>query len=277
MIVRAKMKHFIIRGGEGEDIDDVTICNVHLHHMTAKRALEEGSRAYHDFFDQLAQHLAYYGPRFLCGVFHTAVFCVVPELRARGFEVSVAAWQCWQNTSVEGLAVGDSAILRIGPCKGIRMCFDASVFGFGYWHQDWLPPTYSMVMEKMRNRSGKVIGQRKYVPPTVHSSAMGLPLTSYQPIQRERRNQFVRNTFTPVSAHNSSAVAEMQELAINEDVFSCRVDTSLGTLSWYSPEDVLSKQKLVDPTEFDPNGQLSRQGIRPPLMIFMVARAKRKH
>ena len=268
MIVRAKMKHFIIRGGGAEDIDDVTICNVHLHHMTAKRALEEGSGAYHDFFDQLAKHLAYYEPRFLCGVFHKAVFCVVPELRARGFIVSVAAWQCWQNTSVERLTVDDSAIFRIGPCKGIRMCFDASVFGFGYWHQDWLPPTYSMVMEKMRNRSGKVIGQRKYVPPTVHSSAMGLPITSYQPIQLERRNQFVLNTFTPVSVHNTSAVAEMQELTIHEDE-SCRVDTSLGSFSWYSPEDVLSKQKLVDPTDFDPNGLLACQGIRPPLMIFM--------
>ena len=149
------------------------------------------------------------------------------------------------------------------------MCFDASVFGFGYWHQDWLPPTYSMVMEKVRNSSGKVIERRKYVPPTVHSSAMGRPITSYQPIQLERRNQFVLNTFTPVSEQNSSAVAEMQECAIKEDVFSCRVDTSLGALSWDSPEDVLSKQKLVDPTEFDPNGHLSRQGIRPPLMIFM--------
>ena len=171
----------------------------------------------------------------------------------------------------------DSAIFRIGPCKGIRICFDASVFGFDDWHQDWLGPTYSMVMEKIRNGRGKVIGQRKYVSPTVHSPSMGLPLISYRPIQPERREQFVRNTFTPVSARNSPAVAEMRKLAINEDVFSCRVDTSLGSLSWDLPEDFLSKQKLVDPTEFDPNGQLSRQGIRPPLMIFMVGRAKRKH
>ena len=128
-----------------------------------------------------------------------------------------------------------------------------------------------MVIEKVRNSSGKVIEQRKYVPPTVHCNRMGHPITSFQPIQLERRNQFVLNTFTPVSARNSPAVAEMRKLAINENVFSCRVDTSLGTLSWYSPEDVLFKQKLVDPTEFDPNGQLSRQGIPPPLMRLMSA------
>ena len=89
MIVRAQMKHFIIRGGGAEDIDGVTICNVHLHHMTAKRALKEGSRAYHDFFDQLAQHLAYYGPRFLCPSFgHAALKSVSP----RGSAGKILQW-----------------------------------------------------------------------------------------------------------------------------------------------------------------------------------------
>ena len=68
----------------------------------------------------------------------------------------------------------------------------------------------------------------------------------------------------------------MKECAMNEDVFSCRVDTSMGSFSWSLPEDVLSKQKLGDPTEFDTNGQFSRLGIPPPLMIFMSARNKRK-
>ena len=278
MIASAKMRHFRIRGGgadgdEDEDIDEITICNVHLHPKTAKRDLSEGGRVYHSFWDQLAQHLATFRPRFLCGVFNVALFAVVPELRARGFQVSVAAWQCWQNNLERNLTTDTSAIFRVGPCKGIRMCFDASVFGFT---SPKLPTTCSMVMEKLRDPKGKAIGKRKYLAPNVYSRCHGIPLTSYHPREPQRRERFVLNTFTPVFDEDSPAVAEMKACAINKELFPFGVDTSTGSFSWSLPEDVPSKQKLADAREFDPDGQLLNQGIHAPLMIFMGAGIKRK-
>ena len=118
-----------VDGDDAEDLDEIKIANAHMHYRTAKRDLKSGATAYKRFWDVLAQHMAEFRPSFLCGDFNMALFAVIPELRARGFQISLAAWYCWQN-ELEGHVRADScAIFRIGPCQGIRMCFDASVFG----------------------------------------------------------------------------------------------------------------------------------------------------
>ena len=98
MITSAKkMRHFRIRGGgegehEAEDIDEVVIANVHFNNRTAKKDVKEGAAASKKFWDTLAIYLVEFGARFLCGDFNMALFCVVPELRARGFQIYMAAW-----------------------------------------------------------------------------------------------------------------------------------------------------------------------------------------
>ena len=142
MVASLKMRFFKIRGGggdgisggggdgdEAEGLDEIKIANVHLHFRTAKRDLQGGSAAYKRFWDLLARYLVEFRPSFLCGDFNMALFCVVPELRARGFAVNVAAWYCWQNIHEANVRVDSCGIFRIGPCQGIRMCFDSSVFG----------------------------------------------------------------------------------------------------------------------------------------------------
>ena len=157
MIASAKMRYFKIRGGgededEAEDIDEIKICNAHLHCRTAKKDLEQGSRACKRFWDLLASYLVSFGPRYLCGDFNMALFCVVPELRARGFQINLAAWYCWQSHLEQHVRADSCAIFRLGPCQGIRMCFDASVFGLP---SPELPPNCSMVMEILRDENGK--------------------------------------------------------------------------------------------------------------------------
>ena len=51
MIASAKMRYFKIRGGgededDAEDIDEIKICNAHLHFRTAKKDLDKGSHAF---------------------------------------------------------------------------------------------------------------------------------------------------------------------------------------------------------------------------------------
>ena len=94
-----------------------------------KKEVKEGAHAYNSFLDELARSMAQFQPRFLCSDFSMALYAVVPELRARGFQINMAAWYCWKDP----LAVTKSdscGIFRIGPCQGIRMCFDASAFGY---------------------------------------------------------------------------------------------------------------------------------------------------
>ena len=158
------MRYFKLRGGgedgdEAEEIDEIRICNAHLNYKTTKRDLNSGGQAYSRFWDSLARHLVTFGPRVLCGDFNMALFAVVPELRARGFQINLAAWYCWQN-HIQRIARADScAIFRLGPCQGIRMCFDAPALGI---RSPELPPSCSMVMETVRDGDGKEIDKRGY-------------------------------------------------------------------------------------------------------------------
>ena len=104
MIASAKMRCFKLRGGGDElrgggddddpqeDKDDIVICNAHMHALTTQTRLIQGSTKYKDFWDDLAKYLVYFQVRYLCGNFNEALFCVVPELRARGFQINIAAW-----------------------------------------------------------------------------------------------------------------------------------------------------------------------------------------
>ena len=117
MIASVKMRYFKIRGGgededDAEGIDEINICNAHLHFRTAKKGLHKGSMAFKDFWDLLARYLAIFGPRYLCGDFNMALFCVVPELRARGFQINLAAWYCWQN-HIERIVRADSCAISV--------------------------------------------------------------------------------------------------------------------------------------------------------------------
>ena len=71
------------------NVDEISIVNVHLHIETSK-----GRLGYNKFWDELAKYLCIFRPRFLCGDFGTALFNVAPELRTRGFQINLAAWQC---------------------------------------------------------------------------------------------------------------------------------------------------------------------------------------
>ena len=273
MIAAAKMRYFKLRGGgededEGTAIDEITICNAHLNHMTAKRDLKEGAKAYKRFWDLLAKYLVSYGPRYLCGDFNMALFSVVPELRARGFQINLAAWYCWQQKHEDHARSDSCAIFRLGPCQGIKMCFDASVFNL---NPPALPPNCSMVMEILRNEEGKEIGKRRYPLQQYTFWGQGLPLTSYRPEVRARREQFVNWTFTPVFDKDSPAVAGIMDMATKKDAFPFGVDTSIGSRSWSWPEDLPSKQKLVSFKHFDPQEVFFKRGAHAPLMIFVGA------
>ena len=261
-----------LRGGgedehEAEDIDEITICNAHLHCRTAKKDLKEGASAFRRFWDTLAKYLVSYGPRYLCGDFNMALFAVVPELRARGFQINLAAWYCWQTHLEQEVRADSCAIFRLGPCQGIRMCFDASAFGFT---PPELPSNCSMVMETLPEADGKPSEKRRYPVPRF-TWGQGFPLGSYKPEHRPRREQFVHWTFAPVFDKDSPAVAGIMEMTKNRQAFPFGVDTSIGSCSWSWPEDVPSKQKLISFEQFDPEKEFFKRGAHAPLMIFVGA------
>ena len=269
LIASLKMRYFRTRGGgdEAEGLDEITIANVHMHFRTAKRDLTGGAKAYKQFWDVLARYLAEFCPSFLCGDFNMALFCVVPELRARGFQINLAAWYCWQNHLEQHPRADSCGIFRLGPCQGIRMCFGASVFGLA---SPPLPANCSMVMEILRDADGKEIEQRQYAVPKLEIMGQGYALTSYRPLETKRREQFVKWTMTPAFDALSPAVAGIIECTKSDKaMFPYKADTTIGSESWTWPEGPMSKQKLASYERFDPDKELFKRGAHMPLMIYI--------
>ena len=201
------------------------------------------------------------------GDFNMALFLVIPELRARGFQIHLAAWYCWQNAYEYHVRAESCGIFRIGPCEGIRICFGPSVWGLC---APEMLPNCAMMMETVRDNEGKEVETRRYSDTRMNFEGSGYPLTSYKPSDSLRREQFVQWLFTLVFDPTTPAVAGIIASATNnKGMFPFKVDTSIGSASWMWPKAPLSKQKLASLEKFDPQRELFKAGAHMPLMIFM--------
>ena len=270
MVVTAKMKDFRLRGGgahsnEDANIDEIKIVNVHLSHVTSQGRLRKG---YNRFWDELAKYCAVFRPRFLCGEFGAALFNVAPQMRVRGFQINLAAWQCWRRCEDEGVMVGDTGIFRLGPCDAIQLCYHSNVFGFS------APAgSFEFYFGDEENESDSRPLQRQYLAlerfPHRFRAHNFKACVNAHPRHREL---FMKNTFTPVLYEETPAMAEMQAFSNNEAMFPHGVSTSMGGFSWFLPQDVASEQKvgLVDRSPESPADTV-------PLMIFMGKEESNEH
>ena len=178
MIASLKMRFFRTRGGgeEAEAIDEMRVANVHMNNRTAKKNLQEGGTCYKTFWDKLAGILAEWCPSIMCGDFNMSLFSVIPELRARGFQINMAAWYCWKHPYEKGPRADSCGIFILGPCHGVRMCYDPSVFGL---LPPELPDNCSMMMEILRDDDGNEIDRRRWDVPTISIMGQGEPLAHY--------------------------------------------------------------------------------------------------
>ena len=72
--------------------DILTVASVHMHSRTAKKDTNAKKEVYDGFWDLLAQYIVRFGVRLMGGDFYMSLFCVVPQLRARGFQINLAAF-----------------------------------------------------------------------------------------------------------------------------------------------------------------------------------------
>lgn len=104
---------------------NLTIANVHLHHLTAK-ASQGFKTALNSFFDNLAEIILKYGVRVLTGDFNMSMYQVVPMLRDRKVAIHLAAWFPWMKGGE--LQVDSCGIFLCGPCSRIQRVIDEEAF-----------------------------------------------------------------------------------------------------------------------------------------------------
>ena len=104
--------------GSGEMTDTLTLMNIHLHYMTAKKGVQDGARALKLFFDEVVEYIIEFRVRIVSGDFNMAMWMVVPEFRARGLQADVAAWYPWRLCKEEDVHIDSCMIITIGGCAG---------------------------------------------------------------------------------------------------------------------------------------------------------------
>ena len=102
-VVHVKWQYLKLRGSGDHVEDSTSILNCHFNSVTAKKAVSQvrGSpkgpeKAYKQFFDKIADYTVEYKCRIIAGDLNMAFFALIPELRARGFQITLAGWHCCQ-------------------------------------------------------------------------------------------------------------------------------------------------------------------------------------
>ena len=113
------MRNFRI-SGSGDSISDILpVASVHMHACTAKKGTKAPKQVYKMFWDLLASYLLEYGVRLLAGDFNMSLLCVIAELRARGFQINLAAWYPFYMIKQKEMRVDSCGIFVIGPWQGV--------------------------------------------------------------------------------------------------------------------------------------------------------------
>ena len=138
--------------------DILPVANVHMHARTAKKETKNSHEVTKDFGELLASYILRYRVRVLAGDFNMSFLSVIAELRARGFQINLAAWYPFYMIKQKEMRVDSCGIFVIGPWQGVRLVYDCTLF-------DIVAPfrhiNNSMVMEQLKDEQGKLIDRRK--------------------------------------------------------------------------------------------------------------------
>ena len=273
MVAELKMKNFRIRGSGGSVSDILPVANVHMHSRTAKKETKNGHEVTKGFWDLLAGYILQNGVRLMAGDFNMSFLCVIAEMRARGFQINLAAWYPFYMTVQEEMMVDSCGMFVIGPWQGVRLIYDCSLFEID---APYRTNNNSMVMEHFTNEAGKECARRYEAQQYTIANTekvQGYPLKSYMP-KNKTKEELMRWTFDCV-ADKESAVAEQKAAMKKMPHMYPAPDFNFGAASWNWPQMAICSQKLVRQDKFDPEefGYFAR-GAHMPLMLFIGEKNK---
>ena len=194
------------RGDERYDPTTISLMQVHLHHLTAKKEVGDGARALATFWNEMAEAIMEFKVRIFSGDFNMALFQVVPEMRARGVAVNLAAWYPYQVPGEQGPRIDSMGVFLVGRCAGVRRIFNPSVISPSAVAEGPLPPAWKNVEQILRDAEGKDTGRQPYKLPRYSLGQTGRTLDKYQPKMEERMTKFLQWTFEPALEPDSPAV-----------------------------------------------------------------------
>jgi hypothetical protein len=223
----------------------------------------------------LACYLLKYGVRLMAGDFNMSFLCVIAEMRARGFQINLAAWYPFYMTVQEEMMVDSCGMFVIGPWQGVRLIYDCSLFEIV---APYRTNNNSMVMEHITDEAGNFIEARRYEAHqyTIADTeqVQGYPLKSYMP-KNKSQEALIRWTFDCVADQDEeSAFAEQKAAMKKIPHMYPAANFNFGAASWNWPQMAICSQKLVRQDKFDPEETYFARGAHMPLMLFIGEKNK---
>ena len=262
------MKHFVMTGSDRPDGDsELTLASVHLHYMTAKKEVAQGSAALARFRDDLARILVTWRVRVLAGDFNMALWQVVPQLRAGGLCANMAAWCPWELQGQAAPRIDSCGMSLLGPDGGPRCLFGPTALRGG-GDQRGYAEMFDLV-EESAVAEGAL--------PVKSLLGSGYPLSSYRPAAPARIARLVKWSLLPIKSLDDRGMQEPRAACGSDaGLWPTRPlsqDGGLVTFEW--PPLPGSSQKLVNDAMFDPDEELFGHGAHMPLMIFFKGPPRR--
>ena len=213
LFVTVKLKQRLLRGVEASD--ELQLVTAHMHWMSARKSQSVTGRVhYKQLFDHLAEGIVKFGGRFLGVDAHMSLWTVVPQMRARGVQISLAAWSPWKWRVDDPTVNSDTCgIFIIGPFEGIRYAYGAEVFGLRPANLDH---ENRKVQRFYVDNEGRPVHSEDWEIPT-ESRGQGCPITSYLPSigcpleQSPNKMKFLRWSFQPVRNWTDSTMGEIEK------------------------------------------------------------------
>ena len=246
---------------------DLVVMNVHMNYMTANMKIKRADEAIKQFWDEIAGHIVEFRVRILAGDWNMQFFCVIPELRARGIHINLAAWYPFAPHIGQEPLIDSMGLFIIGPVDGIKKVFDYSVlcnsmvcakrlsdkvFDISSPNSKWY-----LKQEAYEDDRG-VTRYRPHTLPKYTKHGCGHPLKSYHPkssknTDKKRKVEWIRQTFEMIEDPESPAVAEAK-LAGREDreMFPGAPLQCVGDATHKYCKLPLAKGKLFNPEMHDP-------------------------
>ena len=141
-----------------------------------------------------------------------SMWAVVPEMRARGFQICLAAWAPW-NLGDDPDVYSDSwGIFIIGPFEGIRYAYGAEAFGL---NEAYLDKAHQKALCEETNARGKK-NMVKYKIKRLETAGPGFPMASFQPEQGHfptmcpTKLRFLKWSFQPLNNKRDSLMIEIR-------------------------------------------------------------------
>ena len=239
--------------------------------QTAKKDIENGSKVFKRFWDDVARIIVDLGVRVLTGDFNMALWFTVVELRARGLMANLAAWYPWKNHLESGIRMDSCCIVVIGPARGVRMMHNPSVLNDGIQSIEF-PPKWGNTQKIVRDENNNEVDREPWPVPVFEYLGQGFQLDNYQPKVPERKEQMVCWSCTPVLQPTDPVVVEIKRHAQTDKgmwPWGCG-DHNMGFQTWEWPELPTVKQKPTDVKLFDPMERFFKErGSHMPQMIFL--------